>query len=73
MPVLAAYGKRSEVYPGYANAPPTGPIWTRVPPDLLGRGKSRSDQTTILAAFANTSTYGGGMKIAPGADWMTAK
>jgi YegS/Rv2252/BmrU family lipid kinase len=26
---------------------------------------SRSDQLTILAAFANTSTYGGGMKIAP--------
>ena len=26
---------------------------------------ARSDQPTILAAFANTSTYGGGMKIAP--------
>jgi diacylglycerol kinase (ATP) len=26
---------------------------------------TRSDQPTILAAFANTSTYGGGMKIAP--------
>ncbi|MGA9307244.1 MAG: diacylglycerol kinase family protein [Candidatus Sulfotelmatobacter sp.] len=26
---------------------------------------SRSDHPTILAAFANTSTYGGGMKIAP--------
>jgi diacylglycerol kinase (ATP) len=25
----------------------------------------RSDQPTLLAAFANTSTYGGGMKIAP--------
>jgi diacylglycerol kinase (ATP) len=25
----------------------------------------RSDQPTILAAFANTATYGGGMKIAP--------
>jgi diacylglycerol kinase (ATP) len=25
----------------------------------------RSHQPTILAAFANTSTYGGGMKIAP--------
>jgi diacylglycerol kinase (ATP) len=25
----------------------------------------RSDQPTILAAFANTTTYGGGMKIAP--------
>lgn len=27
----------------------------------------RSDQPTILAALANTSTYGGGMKIAPSA------
>jgi diacylglycerol kinase family enzyme len=27
----------------------------------------RSDQPTMLAAFANTSTYGGGMKIAPNA------
>jgi len=27
--------------------------------------KTRSDQPTILAAFANSSTYGGGMKIAP--------
>ncbi len=26
---------------------------------------TRSDQPTILAAFANTSSYGGGMKIAP--------
>jgi diacylglycerol kinase family enzyme len=26
---------------------------------------TRSDQPTIHAAFANTSTYGGGMKIAP--------
>jgi diacylglycerol kinase (ATP) len=26
---------------------------------------TRSDQPTMLAAFANTSTYGGGMKIAP--------
>jgi diacylglycerol kinase (ATP) len=26
---------------------------------------NRSDQPTMLAAFANTSTYGGGMKIAP--------
>jgi diacylglycerol kinase (ATP) len=26
---------------------------------------TRSDQPTILAAFANTQTYGGGMKIAP--------
>ena len=28
---------------------------------------TRSDQPTILAAFANTPVYGGGMKIAPGA------
>jgi diacylglycerol kinase family enzyme len=26
---------------------------------------TRSDRPTLLAAFANTSTYGGGMKIAP--------
>jgi diacylglycerol kinase family enzyme len=26
---------------------------------------ARSDQSTILAAFANTTHYGGGMKIAP--------
>jgi diacylglycerol kinase (ATP) len=30
-----------------------------------GTWTRRSDQPTILAAFANTSTYGGGMKIAP--------
>jgi diacylglycerol kinase (ATP) len=29
--------------------------------------QSCSDQPTMLAAFANTSTYGGGMKIAPSA------
>lgn len=29
----------------------------------------RSDQPTILAAFANTSSYGGGMKIAPRAQF----
>jgi diacylglycerol kinase (ATP) len=34
-------------------------------PDESERWKTRSDQPTILAAFANTSTYGGGMKIAP--------
>ncbi len=34
-------------------------------PDGAGGWASRSDQPTILAAFANTSTYGGGMKIAP--------
>lgn len=34
---------------------------------LAGDGgiRARSNQPTILAAFANTSTYGGGMKIAP--------
>ena len=30
-----------------------------------GAWTTRSDQPTILAAFANTSTYGDGMKIAP--------
>ena len=33
--------------------------------DEAGGWITRSDQPTILAAFANTSTYGGGMKIAP--------
>ena len=33
--------------------------------DLTGGWTTRSDQPTILAAFANTSTYGGGMRIAP--------
>jgi diacylglycerol kinase (ATP) len=33
--------------------------------DEAGDWTTRSDQPTILAAFANTSTYGGGMKIAP--------
>ncbi len=34
-------------------------------PAGTGRWTIRRDQPTILAAFANTSTYGGGMKIAP--------
>jgi diacylglycerol kinase (ATP) len=34
-------------------------------PDNSGDWKARSDQPTVLAAFANTSSYGGGMKIAP--------
>ena len=34
-------------------------------PAAAGGWTTRSDQPTILAAFANTSTYGGGMKIAP--------
>lgn len=34
-------------------------------PDGAGGWTTRSDQPTTLAAFANTSTYGGGMKIAP--------
>jgi diacylglycerol kinase (ATP) len=33
--------------------------------DGAGGWMTRSDQPTILAAFANTSTYGDGMKIAP--------
>jgi diacylglycerol kinase (ATP) len=36
-----------------------------VTPEDAGGWSTRSDQPTILAAFANTSTYGGGMKIAP--------
>jgi diacylglycerol kinase (ATP) len=34
-------------------------------PKESGGWSIRSDQRTLLAAFANTSTYGGGMKIAP--------
>ena len=34
-------------------------------PDGTGCWTARRDQPTILAAFANTSSYGGGMKIAP--------
>jgi diacylglycerol kinase (ATP) len=34
-------------------------------PEDAGGWAARSDQPTLLAAFANTSTYGGGMKIAP--------
>jgi diacylglycerol kinase (ATP) len=34
-------------------------------PDGAGGWVTRSDQPAMLAAFANTSTYGGGMKIAP--------
>jgi diacylglycerol kinase family enzyme len=34
-------------------------------PDKAGGWETCSDQPTILAAFANTSTYGGGMQIAP--------
>lgn len=33
--------------------------------DETGSWSIRSSQPTMLAAFANTSTYGGGMKIAP--------
>jgi diacylglycerol kinase (ATP) len=33
-----------------------------------GDGEIQSDQSTILAAFGNSSTYGQGMKIAPKAD-----
>jgi diacylglycerol kinase (ATP) len=33
--------------------------------DEAGSGTTQSDAPTMLAAFANTSTYGGGMKIAP--------
>jgi diacylglycerol kinase (ATP) len=34
-------------------------------PDDAGSWTTHSDQPTLLAAFANTPTYGGGMKIAP--------
>jgi diacylglycerol kinase (ATP) len=34
-------------------------------PDENTGWTTRSDQPTMLAAFANTSTYGGGMRIAP--------
>jgi diacylglycerol kinase (ATP) len=34
-------------------------------PDANDSWATRSDQPTILAAFANTPLYGGGMKIAP--------
>jgi diacylglycerol kinase (ATP) len=33
--------------------------------DEAGAWSARSDQPALLAAFANTSAYGGGMKIAP--------
>jgi diacylglycerol kinase (ATP) len=33
--------------------------------DVDGGWTTRSERLTILAAFANTTTYGGGMKIAP--------
>ncbi|MGA9511640.1 MAG: diacylglycerol kinase family protein [Candidatus Sulfotelmatobacter sp.] len=34
-------------------------------PDENGRWTMRSEQPTILGAFANTAAYGGGMRIAP--------
>ena len=44
-----------------------GPADTAPNPHATGEltWVTRSDQPTILAAFANTPTYGGGMKIAP--------
>jgi diacylglycerol kinase family enzyme len=48
------------------------PVKILVPPDSSGQNDdpdstwtTRSDQPTILAAFANTPVYGDGMKIAP--------
>jgi diacylglycerol kinase (ATP) len=38
---------------------------SQAPDSLEFTWTTRSDQPTILAAFANTPTYGGGMKIAP--------
>ncbi len=41
------------------------PVKISTSDDGMGCWSIRSDQPTILAAFANTSTYGGGMRIAP--------
>ncbi len=41
--------------------------------DETGRWMPRSDQPTMLAAFANTAVYGGGMKIAPHAQMDDGK
>ena len=42
------------------------PVHTKIlTPDGASGWSTRSDQPTILAAFANSPTYGGGMKIAP--------
>lgn len=42
------------------------PVKISTPAEIdAGSWLPRSDQPTILAAFANTPTYGGGMKIAP--------
>ena len=40
-------------------------IMTRSQPEPTAAWTTRSDQPTMLAAFANTPLYGGGMKIAP--------
>ncbi len=56
---------------GYAlTLVPTIFLFAPFPMKILTPGEAdgwttRSDQPTLLAAFANTSTYGGGMKIAP--------
>lgn len=56
---------------GYAlTLAPTIFRFAAFPMKILTAGKTggwntRSDQPTLLAAFANTSSYGGGMKIAP--------
>jgi diacylglycerol kinase (ATP) len=44
------------------------PLKIHVPCDVSGTNeqwKTRSDKPTLIAAFANTPLYGGGMKIAP--------
>jgi len=44
------------------------PVRTKImTPDHADGWSTRGDQPTILAAFANSPTYGGGMKIAPNA------
>ena len=50
----------------FAFAPLPMKIWAPVEGEANGkRWTIRSDQPTMLAAFANTPFYGGGMKIAP--------
>jgi len=41
------------------------PMKIRTPAEGGGDWTTRSERPTLLAAFANTATYGGGMKIAP--------
>jgi diacylglycerol kinase family enzyme len=58
---------RMKIQTAAASAPPGSAIETENLLDAAGSPTwlIRSNQPTILAAFANTPTYGGGMKIAP--------